>query len=201
MNTVSAGPGDEGFYLRLHETLSRFDRIIGCNVSSALFFAASIGKPLEVITDYEFRAYQRPDFLEFVNFRSSKSKEIVRILVHGDDDLRYRVTRDLLGFSLLSEEEQCRSEFIDALGEVTSYFYPPRPRLISRLLGNLALYSGRPGFVNVSLNAIFSEIFDRRMYEMKVNDISLWLDGPNDENLSLKLVRPKGGMTVGGKGF
>jgi hypothetical protein len=49
INFISAGDPDGGFYSRLYEIMRCHENVIGCNLSSALFFAASINKTCRIM--------------------------------------------------------------------------------------------------------------------------------------------------------
>ena len=53
----SAGPQDSGFYERLAEIILSHERMVCCTLSSAAFFAAALGKKVDFLEGYSYRAY------------------------------------------------------------------------------------------------------------------------------------------------
>src|SRR3990167_2556801 len=65
---VSAGVLDHNFYHRLYEIISQYKYVVGCTLSSAIFFASALEKKIILLRNYKYRSIDMPGYLDLVTF-------------------------------------------------------------------------------------------------------------------------------------
>ncbi len=77
INVVSAGSTDQLFYERLFSLIDRYEYVISGTLSSALVFAAAIGKKCRVLENYTYSAYDVANYANNV-FKSEIAEKFLR---------------------------------------------------------------------------------------------------------------------------
>lgn len=197
VKAVAIANNTNSFYLDLYLLLSSYKHIVGCTFSSALIFAASIDKSVSLIYGYQYSNYDTSDYLDKVNFNSDYAKYVVSTFVHSDKDSISELSRNILGFDLIQNSSEIRSDFFKLLESLDrpvmningfkSYWF----RLyLSRLIK-------KPGIINKKFKsiAVFNQ---RKIFEMTLDEISIWIDGVDKKNAIFRKVEYKSGVTVPG---
>lgn len=199
---VSAGEGDSGFYSRLHTILSQYDSVIGCTFSSAVIFAASIGKDVQLLEDYTYRVYDLPRYVKMVNHSSPQAKNTVSIFINRSRSEIGQHARDLLGFDLLQKNATLKKSYEGKINSNTALFHPIRSiPMLTPILAEIALWLGRPGALKITPKLLLDETINRQLIAKEINEISCWVDGPSASNYRMRPIKYKKDKTKGGMGF
>lgn len=197
--TATIAAGGTPTYDNLLDVLSRFRRIVGCTFSSALIFGAALGREVELLRGYRYRAYDVANFADFFGFDSEPARNFVRTFAEGPSTAT-AVSRELLGEGLEASPDQLRAaidEAIERLNEPVN-FASAYPRPLRRLISYVAAKVGRPGLVTRPLKGVLWGADRRRICIQEIDEISIWLDGRNTENTRLTVVPYRAGVTVPG---
>lgn len=195
---ITAGGQDEHFYCRLYELLSGYKTILGCTFSSALVFSAAIGKEIQIIKNYAYRAYDIEGFETILNFESEKARSIVRSFINQNQIEIKRVSRQLLGFDLQNNKDEIIRELETQITSLKSpLFLPGGHTLTTKPKALLALALRKPGILKFDLEALAKK-FNPKVCEVTMNEFSFWEDGPNAENFSITPTKYIKGKTEPG---
>ena len=192
--------GEEGtnFYLNLHNLLSRFNHIIGCNFSSILIYAAALGKTVEVITDYWYDNY----IPEPENFKLSNItlKNLLNSFNHRNQDEYYSTCRYLLGANYSTSPAKITQEYYKIISELDWPIYVRKSNnAASRwLYSEVARLSGKVGVLNNFSQGIKDIIFGKKMHAVEISEISLYLYDKPEKYLRSSRVKYIKGITEGG---
>lgn len=212
---ITAGDRDnDDFYKDLALLLSQYETIIGCTFSSALIFAASLGKKVEFIEGYYYTAYDSPVYLdEIVNFNSEYAKSFVSQFYNGTREEVTELAKQLLGFDLLADMDRVKKDYLNLI-ENLDYPVLNKGRENNNLLTYnlkilLAKILTKPNIVNNSMNDIrsklkkkifknSSKVVHNDLIVKQIDEISVWLDGINDKNLYIYNTPYIEGITIQG---
>jgi len=184
---VTAGGSDSDFYGRLYNLLSGYKTICGCTFSSALIFAASIGKRVDLVEGYWHRTYEVAEYASTANWESNQSKSVVKSFLSGNQQVIQNVSRALLGFHLCGNRPDQRAEFGMLIKGLHSPFHPSNePSLVMKARLALALAFDKPGLLSLDMKAMQSRFFrNRKIVEMKINEFEAFANSPTPDNLML----------------
>lgn len=197
---VTAGPSDEGFYSRLHGILRNYDLVIGGTLSTALFFAASIGKPCKLLQGYTYRAYDVADYLNTVDFGSLLMKRFTRHLIENRTDEAARLARQALGFEYLEKVSQGQEELTRSIELLRRPFHHSSGSgPITRWLAEaVAVKTGKTGLLGSRPAALFSKKLGPKVGIMSIDEVDVWLNGLCPQNFRLDVVPYVKGVTEPG---
>lgn len=184
---VTAGPADEQFYPRLRQMLGSYRRILGPTFSSALLFAASIGREVDLVEGYVYRVIERRDYEKEVNWASPRAREVIRVFTREDHAARQRLANEILGAGIALDKGAKIAELYRVIEQLDSPFwinpevrFPP-----ARLRRALATRLGKIGLVNAGLATYYDRFRRSDLAIMTVNEIDVWLNGKSAENFDL----------------
>lgn len=199
---VSAGGEDSRFYPRLYSILAQYDSIVGCTFSSAVVFAASIGKSIRLLENYTYRVFDLPRYVEMADHSSERAKNTVSIFINRNRDEVSQHSRMLLGFELLEERDTLKENYDKLIESNEDLLYSENGLpFLKPLLARAALWLDRPGAVHITPKLILDEAINRKIIAKEINEISCWIDGPSEKNYRTKSIAYKKNKHRGGMGF
>lgn len=187
---VTAGAPDEQFYRRLVKMLGSYRRIIGPTFSSALVFAAAIGRDVDLVHGFAYRTIERRDYEDEVNWASSRAREIVRVFSREGQAAKQHLAREILGSELVFDKAEKLDELRRLIAGLRGPFwmdprvrFPPAP-----LRRALATALGKTGLVNAGLATYYHRFRRGDLAVMTVNEFDIWLNGKSPDNFSLQPI-------------
>lgn len=200
VSTKTAGHRDQGFYSRLYDIINSYETIVGCTLSSALFFGASIGKRIIVLKDYWYSAFETESYPRLARFDSEIAQDFVGYIIADDQNRAMSIAQAILGAEKLADRNVLRSSLERAVTDLTTPLHLERSfnRIERSIRIKLALLTGKEGFLTKNLR----DISGRRKIDyvslIKINEIDVWLNGPQEANLFLSEVPYRRGITEPG---
>lgn len=190
IQVVTAGSADQGFYERLYVLINGYSNIVGCTVSSALFFAASLGKSCSVLEDYQCSFYDVFDYLKQVKFNSLIGKNFVRALINEENQITFDIAESLLGAQFIGEEAEIKTRLFDSIEKLT---YPvhhtgSRNQLVRNATVKIALVTGKTGLLQNKPLDYFCKRISSRVSLININEVDIWLNGLNEKNFHAETV-------------
>ena len=191
INVVSAGPADDFFYDRLFDLLENYEYVIGCTLSSALFFAASIGRKCKVIEDYVYSAYETGDYLKTADFTSLVAKKFTHLLSSESYADASTMAIDILGGNFLKEPHILREELFVAIEGLRSpvHFEKTTCAIERKIVLCISRWLGKSGLIRYGCFGYLSRATYTRASIIKINEIDIWLNGVNDVNCQINEIK------------
>lgn len=183
--TVSLADEGPPSYDGMVRLFSRYERFVGCTVSSAIFFAAALGKPITLMRGFVYGAYEAIHIHSVMDFRSARAAAVVRELHDGTVEQTTALARRLLG----SEFDMTPSTIRESIErEVAALEWPlfsrtRYPRILRRYFEDVACKFDRPGLFSRSYPEVIKARLRPDVFIVDLDEVSLWLDGANDRNL------------------
>lgn len=198
--TASIASHGKPTYFDLLHTLARYERVVGCTFSSVIVFSAALGKEVELLSGYQYRAYETADVATTFGFESDYARDFVRIFISGSADEMAAASLDVLGHSLWREPSEIRGELEQILDrlEYPLHFASRYPKPLRVLLGCLALRLNKPGIAGRSASDLLREWRRRRVCLQEIDEIALWAEGRTPDNPKMTLVPYVHGVTTPG---
>jgi len=187
---VTAGAPDGHFYARLAQLLCQHRRIVSGTFSSALIFAASVERQVELLRGFVHRSLEARAYETEVNWASSRARGVVATFAGGDQAAIRRVSRQLLGADLEFDESTKLAELYRLIEKLKGPFWmdpdvaSPSP-WIRRALA--ALFQ-KPGLTNAGIGAYINRLRRRELAIMTVDEVDVWLTGKTPSNFDLQPV-------------
>ena len=182
---TASGP-DNTFYSRLADLLGRFDTIVGCTFSSALVFAASIGKRVRLLHGYSYRAYENAGYETEVNLASERARAVVRTFAEEHHSVNQDLSRQLLGFDQVTRNGATVRELRSLVSGLKRPFWnDPSLRIPYRIRESAAMALGKPKILRAGLRTYVEHVRRANICIMRINEFDLWLNGKNADNFSL----------------
>jgi hypothetical protein len=195
---TASGP-DSNFYQRLFNLLSQYETIIGCTFSSALVFAASIGKQIELVQGFTLTAYQPSDMEAEINLHSSRASSVVKTFLKRDQSFIQDLSRELLGFEQARDKMKNMREFQDVIAQLRRPFWNDRRLGLPYALREVvAMRLGKPRILKASLVNYIQHFKRTNTCIVTMNELDIWLNGKNATNFSLKPIKHLPGITEHG---
>jgi hypothetical protein len=180
-STITAGSGGLDFYRNLYTILSSYKTVIGCNASSAIVFASSIGVECKLINDYLFRVNERFDY--DVDYSKSWARDFFLFLSQSKYKEATELAKNKLGYYLDHEPAYIIETLHSEVGKLDKYiFYPPGSSNHS-LMRYLFRTSGKKIFLNQNFfKAIVSKLQPERILKVSKNEIDIIANNKNNQN-------------------
>ena len=195
---TASGP-DSNFYNRLFNLLSQYETIVGCTFSSALLFAASLGKHIELVQGFTYRAYQPGDFEAEFNLYSSRARSVVQTFLKRDQSFIQDLSRELLGFEQGRDKLKTLREFQAEIANLRRPFWnDPRLGLPYALREVVAMRLGKPRILTASLVTYMQHFKRSNTCILTMNELDVWSNGKNTGNYSLEPALQIPGITEPG---
>lgn len=188
---VTAGPGDELFYDRLFDLIENYETVVGCTLSSALFFAASIDRKCILVDNYIYSVYESLNYLDITDFNSFIAKKFSQLLQSGDCVAASNMAEDVLGKDFLVEKSELKSNFFSAVAAIESPVHFGKDVSIfgRQLVLFLSRMVGKPGLITYGLYNFFRRRINNHVSLIQINEIDIWLYGLSKKNFSSQQVK------------
>ena len=201
VKVITAGPSDGFFYDRLFDLLENYEHVIGCTLSSALFFAASIGRKCEIIEDYAYSAYETSNYLEFADFTSPVAIKFVNLLKVKNYLAASDMASDILGSAFFTENNELRvglreelKSAIESL-EYPVYFKNKVGFADRNIVLFISLWFGKTGLISSGFSGYFRRYFKNQVSIININEIDVWINGLNNKNFQIKKIQYEKNVT------
>ena len=195
---TASGP-DSNFYDRLFKLLSQYETIVGCTFSSALVFAAFIGKSIELVQGYTYRAYEPAEYEAEVNLASSRASSVVQTFLKRDQPLIQDLSRELLGFEQGRDKKKIMGDFQEMIAHLHRPFWNDRRLGLPYTLREaVAMHLGKPKILKASLVTYIQHFKHANTCVMTMNEFDVWSNGKNAGNFSLEPALHIPGITEPG---
>lgn len=206
VNPISAGNNNNPkFFYDLFYLLSSYRYIVACTFSSAVIFAASIGKKISFVDGYKYSSYDSAEYLNIVNFESDYSRSVVSEFINADRMNVSKLAREILGFDMLTQKDRVKCDYFKLLRTIDSPVYSKvENKVFLQLKTYLALKFSRPGLINKSIGDSFllfnSKVLgdNKKVMVKTLDEISIWTNGRNKNNFNALLVPYKKNVTIPG---
>lgn len=187
-------------YDNMARLFSRFETVAGSTFSSALFFAAALGKPVDLIRGLRCRAWEVPGIEEVFDFKSARARDVGRIMAGGDHQAKIDLSRRLLGEDLEKTPEAMKGHLEAAIAALKEplHFAPGYPPLLRKLVSAAALRLNKPGLIMRRPSDLAVLLRKREIVLQDLDDVALWVEGCTDDNPRLSLHPYVRGRTVPG---
>jgi hypothetical protein len=198
VNFITAGPADDYFYERLFEILNKYEIVIGCTLSSALFFAASIDRKCELIQNYSYSAYDSPDYASLFDFNAKIPRDFSRLLCAKEYVLASKLACEVLGSEYFLSLAELKSILSKAIESTTRpVFFGHKTNSINQFFILLiSTYFDKLSPIQFGWRAVLRKYFMSNLVsKIKTNEIDLWLNGVNAKNLQIEEVDYVRGVT------
>lgn len=186
INTVCADQEQGPFYLSLFDILSRYRRVVAGTFSSAVIFAAAIGREVRLLTGYRYKAYFPINYLTTVDFRSNRAKAIVKAFCCEGDAEKQRYAKTLLGGDILGRHSDSAflEQYLDAVLRlrIGCYGLHRMPYPIRRLLFSCAARLGMPSIAKLNRSTLEKTFGIHRVLEADIDELSIWLNSSDHGN-------------------
>ena len=197
IGTVTAGIGDEDFYKRLFSLLSSYQTVVGCSLSSATIFAAAMGKSVEFIKGYSYEYYDVVNILDFINFGSPTARSFALNFIEGSHSDKIGLAQNILGLDFLADHSTLLDRYLYALrSAIYPLHYKQNFHLARRLLMRAGQFFSRPGLVKLGAGTGSFSSSQKRIMRIRVDELSVWKDGPSEVNFSHHVENYIPGITI-----
>lgn len=186
----TAGARDTGFYERLFSILESYECIVGCTLSSALFFGAALGRKCVVLTDYSYSAYETPDYLNQTDFAAPTARSFVRLLRDEDHARASALALEVLGGGLAGDKASFRASLLEAVAKVEHpvHHASGSNRLVRALGEALALRTGKSGLITSKPWDLLLRRMRSQVCMITLNEIDMWVNGVTPANFRARQV-------------
>lgn len=200
IKTVSAGSAGNDFYENLYDLLDSYEYVIGCTLSSALFFSASIGKKCKIIEGYTYVSYDTADYQIKVNFNSPVAREFLLHLKNNEYYAASDMAFNILGGNYLGNKDELRDNLLSSLGDLKCAVHHASGNgfLMRKIAELVAVLTGKTGLITHRLSDFLMSKVRPKVCIISINEVDVWLGGVNDENFKLSNIAYVKGITEPG---
>ena len=177
-------------YTTMASTLGRYARIVSPTFSSAIFFAAALGKRIDLLSGFKLRAWETVDIEASFAWESAEARAIASVFLSDNQRLKQRVARELLGERVVMSPERLRLDLESKLENLNQPFHlsDPWPGPLRTIAQRLALKLNRPGLLSPS--TLVRQIRPSTIVIMQeLDEVTLWREGRSDYNPRLRRSR------------
>jgi len=191
IRVVTAGEWDNLFYDRLFSVIERYECVIGCTLSSAIFFAASIGKECRIIEDYTYSAYDVVNYLDNTDFGSDMARKFSILLKDGDQVAISTMALNVLGVDFIKDVNSLEHELLRAIEDIQCpvHFVVTNGEFERLIILWISKLFGRSGLIRYGFFSYFKARITMRVSIIKINEFDAWISGVNEKNCDIKEVK------------
>lgn len=187
IKVVTAGEQDAQFYNRLFNILNDYENVIAPTVSSAVFFASSIGKKVKFISGYSYYSFDVLNYEKFVNLHSKYTRSLISNFLKSSDSERSVLSREILGFNYLNDREVIKAELQKAIKELKTPVYTENGKLVMLVKLFICRVTKQSAFIRkgtfkVVLNYLIKLIKKDTLVIKETSELDLWVQGCNLNN-------------------
>jgi len=191
LKTITAGEKDDYFYDRLYNILNDFNEIVSCTLSSALVFAAALGKKCTIIENYRFKCYGIERELDDMQLCSEFAREFLNNILKGNGIRVTEMALDILGSNIISNKKIFKNNLFTCLNNIKKPIYTQQKFNIFQLkiyiyISLIACKMGvlKNGFIKTLMQKL-KKPYGVLLY---LNDIDIFLNGINENNFKASKV-------------
>lgn len=187
-------------YGHLAQFLQRFANIVSPIFSSVVFFAAALGKPVEMLSGFRVRAWETADIEEAFAFRSDEARAVASIFIEHDRERQRTVAGTLLGAAIDRSPRSIREELEHRIASLQRALHVSEgwPGPAQAILRSVATWSNRPGLLSQGPKALLGRLRAPRIVLQDLDEVALWRDGPDRTNPVLSVHPFVPGKTIPG---
>ncbi len=198
---VSAGDNNDLFYDRLFDIIQKYEYVIGCTLSSALFFASALGKKCKIIENYFFISYEISNYLNFVNFSSEVGKNYTKLLKLNDHSEAENLAMHVLGDTFLKSPKILKEKLNAAIAVVKEpvYYNKTYRFLMKKILLHGSTLTGTSSLISFGFIGAINRKINFNVSLIKINEIDIWLNDLNNQNYQEKEIKFIKNVTIPGR--
>lgn len=189
-NVVTAGALDDGFYRRLYAVIGAHDTIVSGTLSSAVVFAAALGKTCALLSDYFYSVYDTTEYQLTRQVECPFAKSFCDNIVNARKDAYVDDAQRILGRDIARPPSAIESDIRAAIARLTApvQYHSSIPGFMMGPILKLSLAMGKGGLV---LNGPWRYLALRRapnVSRVRINEIDVWMNGWNESNFRYQPV-------------
>lgn len=198
---VSAGYSDDKFYYRLFNLISQYEKVLSCSMSSALIFAAALGKKCSALEDFSMTTYELSTYSSSINFKESVAPIIMRMIQNSAEDDLVNFTENLLGISYFDTSSELKNKLLNNIENLKFpiHHHIPRSIPLKKFYEIIALRFKKPSLLQMTLIDILRSLTSPKVSLITKNEISIYLSGENDSNFSSSTIKYQAKITEPGR--
>lgn len=190
-------------YETMFDVLEPFETVIGCTFSSVVICAAAMRRRIKLLRGYRYDCFdliEPSGSFESVNWGARAARSVVRAFVNEEQEAIHSLARRLLGSDLDADPSRLLGSLEQMIGSLRSPVFSPKSRapLAALVRREAALRLNKPALVRFAIAELLRARFSRQVYARDLDEIGLWLDGPNDGNFAERRVGYVKGVTEPG---
>lgn len=198
----TAGAADNLFYHRLASIISEYENIICPELTSALFFSASIGKNIIIIPEFKRKVYENMNLLDEWDISSQKATNVVNTILSGKKNEIADLSQFLLGFDYLNNSARIRKDIFELLSQISRPFNEYQNNKIPYCIREfLALSLDKPRIMKMDYKDYFHLIAKGHVGILTICDFDLRSNGKDIKNFNLERIKFVPGTTEPGFGY
>jgi hypothetical protein len=197
---TGVAPRGGQLYAALRERLGEFATVVGVTFSSALVFAAALGREVRLLPGYRYRSHFPGDYFHTVDFASADARAVVETFCAGSTaDTRACALR-LLGADLAVTPEQARARLDAAVASLTEGLHGLRhaPAWLRRALFAAAGALDRPALARLDRRTLAKALRRHQVLDLEIDEVGLWRSGGDPRYRTMRAVRYVPGRTEPG---
>lgn len=198
--TATLADGGPPTYDGMARLFSRYETVAASTFSSALFFAAALGKPVDVIRGLRCRAWEVPGIESVFNFESAQARDVGRAMAGSDYRAKIDLSRRLLGAEFERPPASMKADLEAAIEALRApvHFAPGYPKPVRAMLAALAVRLNKPGLITRRPRELAKLLGRSEIILQELDDVSLWIDGRTADNPRLDRQAHVRGRTIPG---
>jgi hypothetical protein len=196
----TAGDSDERFYRRLFDIIGGYEIIVAGTLSSAIFFASTMGKKCRLLEGYRYESYETENFLNIVDFTTPSARHFLLLIRNIQDEEAREYAKDLLGWGINCSPLDCLTELLRAIerNDIPLHHGHKSTRAGAKIAAAVALKLGRKGLIRHGIVGMLKQHLINRVSMISIDEIDVWLNGINSKNFSCKRIPYRKGITEPG---
>lgn len=199
-DVTGVAPRTGALYPSLFALLARFETVIGFTFSSALVFAAALGRDARLVPGYRYRSYFPGDYFGIVDFAAPAAREVVKTFRSADAADKTACAGRLLGADLAVAGTDVRQQLAARVGELEFGLHGLRgaPAWCKSALFRLAAALDAPALARLDRETLEKLAGRRQVLDLEIDEAAMWADGPGPDSLVARTRRYVAGETEPG---
>lgn len=197
---TGVAPRGGALYASLFALLARFETVIGFTFSSALVFAAALGRDARLLPGYRYRSYFPSDYFGIVDFTAPAAREVVATFRSADAARKAACAGQLLGADLAVTGAEARQQLAARIGELGFALHGLRgaPAWCKSALFRLAAALDAPALARLDRETLEKLAGRREVLDLEIDETAMWAEGPGAASLVARTRRYVAGETEPG---
>jgi len=176
---TSIAPRGGMLYQSMLEVLSRFDSVVGFTFSSALVFAAAIGRNVQLVRGYRYRSYFSSDHFGLVDYGAADAQAVVQTFCGGDAAGKLACAEHLLGADLPIAPSELRERLASQVQQLQFGLYGLSwaPAWLKHVLFRLAADLDKPALARFDRETFEKLVGRREVFDVEMDETATWIAG------------------------